>query len=392
MEEKSYQDFFENFKKFKELQNKQKARGLNDFNLLTTVLSYDDEVRLHSRMIGNLLNPYSKHYQGTLFLEEFLQTIKLDKWGLNLDNIEVKIEYHDIDLYITDGTKHIIIENKVRAKDQPCQIIKYINIIKEEYDLKIDDSKIPKIENIYIIYLTPRDKKYPDEHKVENDYIMFSGTQEKLKECANKKNTKKLVPDGLKNYQTRYQRITYKNEIMSWLRNIHSEIRNILNLNEAIMQYKNVVEMVTDEYKGNVMTLKKYLEKDESIYENICDIKNELSNLENDISVRFWNELAEELQKAFNLKDKPKKESSNTKYEWIAFKYKTKKILIERERNLYIYIDNNWNYIKIENKYNQNNSDLIDMKNGNKNFWKLGKADTRSKLISSIIKYINEQT
>jgi len=112
MEEQKYQEFFINFKKFKEMQNKQKARGLNDFNLLTTVLKYDDEVRLHSRMIGNLINPHSKHYQGTLFLEKFLKVIGLENWGLNLNNIKIGIEYHDIDLYITDGIKHIIIETK----------------------------------------------------------------------------------------------------------------------------------------------------------------------------------------------------------------------------------------------------------------------------------------
>jgi len=129
---KQYRDFCEKVKKFKTIQAQQKEEGLNDFNLLTTVRKYHDEVYLHSAMIGTLLNPDEKHYQNTLFLEMFLKVIGLEKWGLNLNTICVRIEYKNIDLYITDGTKHIIIENKIFAEDQPCQVTKYINIIVDE--------------------------------------------------------------------------------------------------------------------------------------------------------------------------------------------------------------------------------------------------------------------
>jgi len=398
MEETEYKNFFEEFKKFRELQNKQKARGLNDFNLLTTVLKYDDEVRLHSRMIGNLIDPHSKHYQGTLFLEKFLKEIDLLDWGLNLANAKVYIEYHNIDLYVTDGIKHIIIENKIWAKDQPCQLIKYINIIKEEYDLREDDSYIPKIEDIYTIYLTPRDKECPEEHKVEDGYIMFSGTSKKLAECSSKENTKKLLVKDLKNYQTKYKKITYQKEIIDWLNNSHAEVHDILNLSEVIKQYKSVVEIVIGKYEGNVITLKEYLEDHKGFYENIGDIKNEIEELKDDINSDFWNDLAQNLKIELNLDGKPKKEIK-TKYERITFKYNEKKIKIEREHNLYIYIDNikleewtNWNYIKFDGNYNQKNNkdEVIDMKNGNKNFWKLGDINIRTKLISDIVEYIKE--
>ena len=412
MKEQQYQDFFDHFRKFKEMQNKQKARGLNDFNLLTTVRKYHDEVYLHSAMIGALLNPKGLHYQGNLFLTEFLKAIELDKWGLNLDNAKVYVEYHDIDLYITDGTKHIIIENKIWAKDQSCQLIKYINIIKEEYDLKIsevDADKIPKIEDIYTIYLTPRDKECPSEHKIQKDgedkYIMFSGDRDKLKECSKRENTKKLVPNGLENYQTKYKQITYQYEIVKWLNCIHSEVRNILNLSEAIKQYTSVVEIVIDKYKGNVMTLEEYLKDNKSVYENISDVKFEIDNLQNTISKKFWEELSKKIHEELALKKVPIKEIKTTKcewitFEWITFEYSKKNILIEREDNLYIYINDiddidfeestHWNYIKIDQTYNQSENDLIDMKNANKNFWKLGDDNIRAKLISNIIDYIKK--
>jgi len=62
-----YKDFFEKIKIFKNEQNKQKQRGLNNYNILTSVLNKSDEVRLHSRMIFSLLNPNGTHYQSSYF-------------------------------------------------------------------------------------------------------------------------------------------------------------------------------------------------------------------------------------------------------------------------------------------------------------------------------------
>ena len=57
-------------KKFKRLQKNQKMRGLNDFNLFTTLLDKSDEVRLHSRFLHFLLDPTAEHSQGALFQEK----------------------------------------------------------------------------------------------------------------------------------------------------------------------------------------------------------------------------------------------------------------------------------------------------------------------------------
>lgn len=291
----NYSDFFEHILKFKEKQTKQKQRGLNDFNLLSTVRKYHDEVYLHSTMIGALLSPDGLHYQDTLFLEKFMDVLNLDNFKLNLSNTTVGVEYQDIDLYITDGIKHIIIENKVFAEDQPCQIIKYINIIKEENDLKSDDNKIPKIEDIYVIYLTPNDKKVSHEHIVSNGYITFSGSKEKLNNCSNRENTKKLVPNGLKNYQTKYKKITYKKEILEWLFSSQKEIENITNLNEAIKQYIDVVKMINNDYKGKVMELSEELAK-EGNFKIAYDIHNEFPITCAKIENNFWNTLINKIK------------------------------------------------------------------------------------------------
>ncbi|RLA66641.1 MAG: hypothetical protein DRQ78_03920 [Epsilonproteobacteria bacterium] len=225
--------FFKEMKKFKEKQTKQKERGLNDYNLLTTVLSADDEVRLHSRMIHSLLDPNGWHYQGSLFLEIFLDVINFHNKNFDTENADVKVEYKQIDLYITDGKYHIIIENKVNADDQEAQIKRYIEIIR-------DDNK-ESLENITVIYLSV-DRKEPSEYSlgkialdqeneyfiIENDELRYKGNNESLKGCS-----------------TKFKSIHYKKDILDWLNKCKHEVQNITNLNEAIKQYIEVVKIIS---------------------------------------------------------------------------------------------------------------------------------------------------
>lgn len=308
MIEDKYTEFFEKVKKFKEKQKKQKQRGLNDFNLLSTVRKYHDEVYLHSTMIGALLDPKGLHYQDTLFLEKFLEVLSLDDFKLDLSNVTVGVEYQDIDLYITDSVKHIILENKIWAEDQPCQIIKYINIIKEENDLMIDDSYIPKIDDIYVVYLTPNNKQVSYEHTVNDGYISFKkDAEDKLKECSKRANTKSLVPNGLKNYQTRYKKINYQNDILNWLNKSIQEIENITNLNEAVKQYIDVVKMVNNNYKGKVITMEKLILENEENMAIVNDIYNSFDNIRVKIIKDFFmHDLVNYFQEQFFTHEKYK--------------------------------------------------------------------------------------
>ncbi len=406
MEESDYKDFFNGFKKFKKIQKQQKKRGLNDFNILTTVLRYSDEVRLHSRMIGNLLNPYGKHYQDTLFLEKFLKAIKLDEWGMDLSNITVGIEYKDIDLYITDGNKHIIIENKIWAKDQPCQIIKYINIIVEE---NRNDFGNPKENDILdknllrIIYLTPRAKKVSEAHKIDKDgYIDFDGKEDTAKElskCSNKMNTKILVPNGLKNYKAKYQKITYKKNIASWLRDCQAEVRNITNLNEVIQQYQEVVQKINKEFKGNVMTLQEYMGNNEELYDDIAVLENELSLLKIEIEKQFW----EDMEVALNSIDtfenfKEKKTITGLVCDRLNLsifrnhnlQYSVKNIDVSKQEEIEKYINHNYKNKVVTFAYIPDSGHLIDFEKGNSEFWKLGKKDFRKKIISNTVEIVND--
>ena len=130
-----------------------KVTGEN-FNIFSILHLESDEVRLHSRLIGELLNPKGSHNQNELFLKLFVASIGLEKQYSDeqLKSAKVFIEeniglisddYSEggrIDLVVKfPNNNEIVIENKIWAGDQYNQLGRYF----EEY---------PKS---YIVYLTP---------------------------------------------------------------------------------------------------------------------------------------------------------------------------------------------------------------------------------------------
>ncbi len=279
--EEQYKNFFEEMKSFKEKQNKQKQRGLNDYNLLTTVLSADDEVRLHSRMLHSLLAPDGLHYQGSLFLELFLDVIDFRDKSFEIEKARVGLEYKHIDLHITDGEKHVIIENKIYAGDQESQIKRYIESL-------IEEDKVLS-ENITVIYLSI-DRKKPSDYSLgkidENskEYFTLSEDKKKLYYKGCQENLKECIID--------FKSIHYKTDIIKWLKECEYEVQNITNLSEAIRQYKDVVKIIIDEYRSKSMQLKDFLGKDNS--DNL-KIAYEIYKLLNEGNIKTINEDNREL-------------------------------------------------------------------------------------------------
>jgi hypothetical protein len=271
IENDTYQNFFEEMKKLRALQKKQKQRGLNDYNILTTVLSADDEVRVHSRMIESLLNINGKHYQDDLFLKIFLKVVQIN--GYSTVDSKIYKEYENIDLYLTDGNKHIIIENKVWAKDQFKQIEKYVDLIKKE------NEKLPH-ENLYVIYLSIDRDSPSDEslgrYKIDNEYIVNKDDNEKI---------------------AIYKAMHYKSDILSWLKECQYEVQNITNLNEVLKQYIDVVQLITNQYKGKVMSILTYIKELEN-----SDLKREYIEILDEVNDSYQEEKLE-LKKEFFTKN-----------------------------------------------------------------------------------------
>jgi len=282
MKKSTYKDLFEQVKKFKEEQEKQKHRGLNNYNILTTVLKEHDEVRLHSRMIASLLDPLGEHYQSTLFLDKFLEVLNTPNFSINTNNCSVYREYKNIDIYITDGNKHIIIENKVYAGDQKNQIERYIEIIEEE-------NKKLEINDILVVYLS-LDRREPSSYSLGSLSIDNGRVQRVTKEIA------------------LFKSIHYKNEILKWLENCQYEVQNITNLNEVFRQYIDVVKMINHQYKDKIMSLSDYIIENKEVYKLAMELEKELPKVKKIIVDNFLNriisllrrELGEEWEIKFN--------------------------------------------------------------------------------------------
>lgn len=114
---KDYEEFFKAYIKFRE----RKKRD-NDYNPLLVIRKVKEEVRLHSRFLHSFLNTEGWHYQEDLFLEPFLECLDLKNFFKNTKSVRVRKECNNIDLYLNDGEKHLIIENKIYAGDGKEQI------------------------------------------------------------------------------------------------------------------------------------------------------------------------------------------------------------------------------------------------------------------------------
>jgi len=225
---KNFKLLEEEFKRFKSLQTSQKQRGLNDFNVFTTLLSKSDEVRLHSRFISSLLDVNGLHYQGTLFLDLFLQCFKPEGFEFDSSNSHCFREYRNIGLYLTDGTYHIIIENKIYAGDQAKQVERYIETIVKEN---------PGVEEnqIWFCYLSI-DRQRPS----RNSLGVFDLNATKSLLVSNK-------------ITTLYSNVHYQTDIPVWLEHCMREVSNLKDLSFSIEQYQSVVAKLNRTYKSKVM-------------------------------------------------------------------------------------------------------------------------------------------
>ena len=208
--------------------DRQRAMGKHDYNIFTLFHGFSDEVNLHSNFIASLLDPNGDHYKNDLFLKLFLETCGIDDFSIDTSTATVFKEFKHIDIYISDGKKHIILENKVYAKDQPTQIARYIKAIQNK---DAEESDRVKDEDIYVLYLHP-DRELPKENSLGGYKL-------------NQDNTK-LEKDGS---SINFKVISYGKEILEWIDRCKNEVSNITDLNVFLSQYKDVIEMIYDRYK-----------------------------------------------------------------------------------------------------------------------------------------------
>lgn len=187
----------------------------DNFNIFSILHLESDEVRLHSRLIGELLNPKGSHNQNGLFLKLFINTLNLENTYSNdeIENAKIIVEENignisddyenggriDLVVKFPNNAKQIVIENKIWAGDQYRQLSRY----KKEYPLA------------HIIYLTPFRKKPSQDSIGENDFEVL---------C-----------------------ITYEKEIKDWIINCLKETYSLPLIREVLNQYLNLINKITNQ-------------------------------------------------------------------------------------------------------------------------------------------------
>ena len=261
-----WSDFFNKYCIFEKESASQKARGLNDYSLINSLLKVDDEVRLHSRFLYSMLNPKSKHYQGTLFLTLFLESIGYPNW-LDVEKSSVSIETNlsntkgvtgFIDIYVTDGIRHIVIENKINARDQKHQLKRYVDQVKVAHNAEP--------ENLLFIYLS-KSRAKPDD-------ISFGNYQ--------LSRDKAHVVDEEQMGVACYLSITFNIEIRRWIKRCLEETTNLTNLNSAFKEYIHIIDKLTKRYRSNVMGLSDFLTQ-----ENDTKTKSDFIRIASSISLEL---------------------------------------------------------------------------------------------------------
>jgi len=120
------------------------------FNIFNIIGIASDEVRLHSALLAELLNPNGSHGMKDAFLIAFVDEMKkveLDSKlaAFDFKSAKVKVEKTigevteeeggRIDIIIEDKNRYaIIIENKIYAGDQTAQLIRYDNHGKKRFN------------------------------------------------------------------------------------------------------------------------------------------------------------------------------------------------------------------------------------------------------------------
>ena len=196
----------------------------------------------HSSIIAEFLNPKGSHGQGTLFVEAFIEKLKLQDFDFSLNGVEVATEMVTpngrIDIVISNGSKQaIIIENKIYAADQWKQLKRYDEFAKTKYP-----------NGYKILYLTLNGNDPNDDESRKVEYITISYKHhiiDWLLQCKLLAIDKPLIRETLNQYIQHIKNLTNtidmenneKNSIIELLIKYPQETAKIINTQWDMDEY-----------------------------------------------------------------------------------------------------------------------------------------------------------
>lgn len=298
-------DFLRRFGEYLAKANESKKRGNNDYNPLKAVRNPYNEVNMHSGFIYSLLDTNGEHYQDDLFLSLFLEVLGLKEWFGSTTNAQVRKEFQYIDLYIFNDTKHIIIENKINADDQPNQIAIFIEQVHK---------KGVEYENIFVIFLTLHDREPSQSSRTSKDSNLLWEIKGEFLESK----------EGEKINRVGYKKVLYENEILEWIESCQSKsgVGNIANLNYALESYKDIVQIITNK-KKSTMSIADFFKEAEDFEMAFEIIKNADKIIQEFVKKEMYKLFSNKEFKDWEIEDKENYlEVFNVSYKEQCFKYK----------------------------------------------------------------------
>lgn len=218
-----------------------------NFNLFNIMRMRTDEVKTHSAIISELLNPKGSHNLGDtflkLFIEKVFKTLNTESHPINthtkeLNNTKVFIEYNigpiskdytkggRIDILILNKNFEICIENKINAGDQPYQVTRYHNYLSS------------RKKKTLLLYLTLDGK---------------DATTESV--CSSKIADNEWIrdEDNLLQVGNAYSLISYKVTILEWLEECYAFSIDKPILRESLKQYILLIKSLTHQSTSEQM-------------------------------------------------------------------------------------------------------------------------------------------
>lgn len=225
------------------------------FNVFNILGLESKEVRLHSALLAELLSPNGMSGVGNAFQKAFLAILGLPENYIVDGRVSVELsigtttdtEGGRIDIIMEDGNHAIIIENKIYARDEPAQLLRYTNFAKNNYPY-----------GYRLLYLTLDGKEASDDS---------------AQGCP-------------------YQCISYKNEISKWLAECARISFDRPLVRETIRQYINLIKQLTNQSMGTLEDNKlvELVASPEHVAEYLMIINNQTA-IENKIRLGFVTEI-----------------------------------------------------------------------------------------------------
>lgn len=239
-----------------------KEKGDN-YNLFQVINMTSDETRVHSAMIADLLNPKGKHQMGDVFLRLFIHCLKTQQLNheLSFTYNKAKVECEKyigpkmeksggrLDIYLTDGVNHIIIENKIYAADQKNQLLRYHNFLKH----------------------------YPDNHTLLL-YLSLDGEVHDMDKTTNGEKVKFIT-------------ISYTDFILNWLTECRYMAIDRPLIREGITHYRNLIKILTHQMDNEKNDLINLIRDNQRYINYIPQYKDAIREVEIGLQKDFWRKL-----------------------------------------------------------------------------------------------------